>query len=41
MDYWNGGMEILKVYYQYSHLNIPQLAYLHILSILNLIIDQA
>ena len=38
MDYWNGGMEIFKVYYEFLHLNIPQLAYLDILSILHLII---
>ena len=37
LEWWNTGME---VYYEFLHLNIPQLAYLHILSILHLIIDQ-
>jgi len=40
---WTTGMvewKFLKVYYEFFHLNIPQLAYFHILSILHLIIDQ-
>ena len=40
VEYWNGGMEVFKVYYDFLHLNIPQLAFFHILSILHLIIDQ-
>ena len=40
MDNWNGGMEIFKAYYEFLHLNIPRLAFFHILSILHLIIDQ-
>jgi len=45
MDYWNGGIleywnGSFKVYYEFLHLNIPQLAYFHIISILHLIIDQ-
>ena len=40
---WTTGMvewKFLKVYYEFLHLNIPQLAYFHILSILYLITDQ-
>ena len=40
---WTTGMvewKFLKVYYEFLHLNIPQLAHFHILSILHLIIDQ-
>ena len=43
LEWWNTGMvewKFLKVYYEFLHLNIPQLAYFHILSILHLIIDQ-
>ena len=43
LEWWNTGMvewKVLKVYYEFLHLNIPQLAYFHILSILHFIIDQ-
>ena len=39
MDYWNGGILEWK-FLKFLHLNIPQLAFFHILSILHLIIDQ-